>query len=258
MAFSDRFSKSSNPLLSEKRLAKSTQRPDTLDGKLFERTEFEMMTVSGAINRTFILGILMLMTAFYAFANPSMLFLLGGAFGGLALVIWMSFQPQRSAVLAPIYALLEGLFVGAVSAKYAGILGGFAIIQAVALTMALLFAMIFVYKTGLIKVTQKFRSGIIMATVGIFLVYMMSIGLSFFGITIPYLHQGGVIGIGISVFILGIATLNLLLDFDNIDRAAAGRAPKYMEWFCAMGLIVTLVWIYIEVLRLISMISSSD
>jgi uncharacterized YccA/Bax inhibitor family protein len=115
--------------------------------------------------------------------------------------------------------------------------------------------MLFVYQAGLIKVTQKFRTGIMMATGGIMLVYLLNIGLSFFGIQMPFLHEGGMIGIGISLFIIGIATLNLLLDFDMIERGAAMRAPKHMEWFSAMGLIVTLVWLYIEVLRLLAVMS---
>jgi uncharacterized YccA/Bax inhibitor family protein len=186
------------------------------------------------------------------------MFLWGGAIGGLILVVIMSFKKHLSPPLAPIYALLEGLFVGAVTAMYAAGFGGGIIFQAVLLTISLLFMMLFVYKAGLIKVTQKFRTGIMMATGGIFLVYMINIGLSFFGINMPFLHDGGMIGIGISLFIIGIATLNLLLDFDSFERAAAMRAPKYFEWYCAMGLIVTLVWLYIEVLRLLAILSSGD
>ena len=256
MAFTDRFTKSSNPLLSEERLAKSAQSP-TLDGNLID-VRRDPMTVSGTANKTVIMGLLMLITASYSYFFPNPLFLWGGAIGGLALVFWMSFKPQMSATLAPIYALLEGLFVGGISALYAGLLGPGVIFQAVLLTLSLLFAMLFVYQTGLIKVTEKFRSAIMIATGGILLVYVINIVLSFFGLNLPFLHEGGVIGIGISLFIIGIATLNLLLDFDNIERGAAAQAPKYMEWFCAMGLIVTLVWIYVEVLRLLSILAGDD
>ena len=132
------------------------------------------------------------------------------------------------------------------------------IFQAVTMTFALLFMMLFIYKAGIIKVTQKFRSGVIMATGAVMLVYIASFVLSMFGINMPYLHEGGMIGIGISVAIIGIASLNLLLDFDNFEKGEQYGSPKYMEWFSAMGLIITLVWLYIEILHLLSIISSSD
>lgn len=254
MAFFDRFTKSSNPLLKEESIAKA----GTLDGGVTQRTDTDPMTVSGAVNKSLIMGALLMITALYSYANPSPLFMWGGAIGGLVLVLVMSFKRHLSPTLAPVYALLEGLFVGSVTALYAAGFGAGLVFQAVLLTMALLFMMLFVYKAGLIKVTEKFRTGIMMATGGIFLVYLLNIGLSFFGINMPFLHEGGMIGIGISLFIIGIATMNLLLDFDSFERAAAMRAPKYMEWFCAMGLIVTLVWLYIEVLRLLAILSSSD
>ena len=254
MSLSDRFKQSSNPVLSEERLAKTAQRP--LDGGFITRADDSVMTVSGAVNKTLVLGLLLLATSVYSFYFPSSLFMWGGAIGGLVLVVVMSFKPRLSGTLAPIYALLEGLFVGSVTALYVADFGGMAIaFNAIMITVSLLFAMLFVYKAGLIKVTEKFRTGIIMATGGIALVYLISIGLSFFGMEVPFLHTAGPIGIGISLFIIGIATLNLLLDFDSIERGAAMRAPKYMEWFCAMGLIVTLVWLYIEVLRLLSVMS---
>jgi len=254
MAFFDRFTKSSNPLLKEDAITKAT----TLDGGATQRAETDPMTVSGAVNKSLIMGALLLITSLYSFANPSPLFLWGGAIGGLVLVLVMSFKRHLSPTLAPVYALLEGLFVGSVTAMYAAGFGAGIVFQAVLLTMALLFMMLFVYKAGLIKVTQKFRTGIMMATGGIMLVYLINIGLSFFGINMPFLHEGGMIGIGISLFIIGIATMNLLLDFDSFEHFAAARAPKYMEWFCAMGLIVTLVWLYVEVLRLLAILSSSD
>ncbi|MCP9234692.1 Bax inhibitor-1/YccA family protein [Lewinella sp. JB7] len=253
MSLSDRFKQSSNPILSEERLAKSAQRP--LDGGFITRAEDNVMTVSGAVNKTLLLGLLVLATALYSFFYPSSLFMWGGAIGGLVLVFIMAAKPKLSGTLAPIYALLEGLFVGSVTSIYVAGFGVGIAFNAVMITIALLFAMLFTYKAGLIKVTDKFRTGIVMATGGIALVYLISIGLSFFGMSVPFLHEGGLIGIGISLFIILIATLNLLLDFDNIERGAAMRSPKYMEWFCAMGLIVTLVWLYIEVLRLLSVMN---
>lgn len=257
MSFTDRFKKSNNPILKEDKLFKASQpNSDSLDGSFIQRNDSTAMTVNGAVNKTFLMGLMLLSTAIYSFFFPSTIFVWAGAIGGLVLVLIMAFKPAMSPTLAPIYALLEGLFVGSLTAIYAAGFGAGIVFQAVLLTMALLFMMLFVYKAGIIKVTRKFRTGVLMATGAIMLVYLLNIGLSFFGMSLPFLHEGGLLGVGISLFIIGIATLNLLLDFDMIDRAAAARAPKYMEWFCAMGLIVTLVWLYIEVLRLLSVLSS--
>jgi uncharacterized YccA/Bax inhibitor family protein len=144
-----------------------------------------------------------------------------------------------------------------VSAYYGGLYGGI-VFNAISLTFGILFAMLFIYKTGIIKVTDKLRTGVIMATAGIALVYLLNIILGFFGISVPYLHQGGAIGIGISVVIIGVAAFNLLLDFDNFDKGERYGAPAYMEWYLGMGLLITLVWLYIELLRLLSILSSRD
>ena len=253
MSLSDRFRNSSNPLLSEERLAKASARP--LGGGVIQRTEDGVMTVDGAVNKTFLLGALLLATAVYSFFYPSQLFMWGGAIGGLITVMVMAFKPKLSGTLAPVYSLLEGLFVGSVTAIYAAGFGTGLVFNAILSTIALLFMMLFIYKAGIITVTQKFRSGVIMATGAIFLVYLINMVMGFFGMSIPFLHEGGMLGIGISLVIIGVATLNLLLDFDNIERGAAMRSPKFMEWFCAVGLIVTLVWLYIEILRLLAVMN---
>jgi len=250
----DRFKKSSNPFLNERKLADATSQ-GTLDGEMITRADSAPMTVAGAVNKTLLLAGLMMITAVYAYFNPSTLFVWGGAIGGLILVLVMSFKTNLSPTLAPVYALLEGLFVGSISSVYAAAFSGI-VFQAIGLTLALLFMMLFIYKAGLIKVNQKFRTGVMMATGAIMLMYMLSWGLSMFGMNLPFLHEGGMIGIGISVAIIGIASLNLLLDFDSFERGAQYRAPKYMEWFCAVGLLVTLVWLYLEILRLLSYLSS--
>lgn len=250
----DRFKKSSNPFLNERKLADATQQ-STLDGEMITRADSAPMTVAGAVNKTLVLAGLMLVTALYAFYNPSSLFMWGGAIGGLILVLVMSFKTHLSPTLAPVYALLEGLFVGSISAIYAATFAGI-VPQAIGLTMALLFMMLFIYKAGLIKVNQKFRTGVMMATGAIMLMYLLSWVLGMFGMNLPFLHEGGMIGIGISVVIIGVASLNLLLDFDGFERGAQYRAPKYMEWFCAVGLLVTLVWLYLEILRLLSYLSN--
>ena len=213
------------------------------------------MTISGAVNKTFILFALLMLTSGYSFLNPSMPLILVGAIGGLVAVIVSSFKPNLSPIIAPIYALLEGLFVGSISAMYAmefdGIIG-----QAVILTFGTLITMLLVHRSGLVPVTQKFRMGVFMATGAIALAYVASWIMSFFGMSMPYLHDSGPIGIGISVVIIGVAALNLLLDFDNFEKGEQANAPAYMEWFFAMGLLVTLVWLYIEFLRLLSKLNS--
>lgn len=217
----------------------------------------ERMTVQGAINKSLLLGGIMLLTAAISFYSPSPLFMWGGAIGGLIVVVIASFRPQYSPTLAPLYAALEGLFVGAISAIYAHAFNGI-VFQAVTLTMAVFFLMLFIYKSRIIRVTSKFRTGVIMATGGIFVVYLITWVLSLFGINMPYLHEGGIVGIGISLLIVGVAALNLLLDFDNFEKGEQYGAPTYMEWFSAMGLLITLVWLYIEILRLIAIFSSND
>lgn len=239
----------SNPMLKEKTLQRNA--------KTMSYTGVERMTVTGAINKTVILTGILLVTAFYSYANPSSLFIWGGAIAGLIAVLVASFKPTTSPIAAPLYAAFEGLFVGGISAMYASKLGGFGVIvmPAISGTICVLMTMLILYKSGLIKVTEKFRAGVMMATGAVLLVYLLSWVLGFMGINLPYLHEGGPIGIGISVVIIGIAAMNLLLDFDFFERGEEAGMPNYMEWFAGMGLLVTLVWIYIEMLRLVSMLN---
>ncbi|MCG8329534.1 MAG: Bax inhibitor-1/YccA family protein [Chitinophagales bacterium] len=253
------FFESRNPVMKDKLYQQSSN--EVIDGEMVRGGIIsERMTVQGAINKSFVLGGIMLATALFAFtAAPALqpLLMWGGAIGGLIVVLIASFRPKSSPITAPIYAALEGLFVGGISAVYASAFNGI-VFQAVTLTMAVFFLMLFIYKARIIKVTSKFRTGVIMATGAVFVVYLLSWVLSMFGINMPYLHEGGMIGIGISLVIVGIASLNLLLDFDNFEKGEQYGAPKYMEWFSAMGLLVTLVWLYIEILRLIAIFSSND
>lgn len=244
------FRGSSNPMMNEQMFQKTSQQ--TLDGHFLDVGQ--KMTIQGAINKSFILGAIMLATALVGYMMPSPLFMWGGAIAGLIVVIIAARNPHRSGTLAPIYAALEGLFVGAVSAIYASFFDGI-IFQAVTLTMAVFFMMLFIYKTRIIKVTSKLRAGVVMATGAVLLVYILNIVLSLFGVNIPFLHEGGALGIGISLVIIGIASMNLLLDFDNFEKGEKYGAPAYMEWFSAMGLLITLVWLYIEILRLIAILS---
>ncbi len=244
---------SSNPVMrSVSREATKQEQLNTLEAGL-DRVQERPMTVTGAINKTLMLTFLMLITAAYGFSNPSPLVMWGGAIGGLIMVLVGSFKPKTAVWSAPAYALFEGLFVGAISAMYAYMFDGI-LIQAVSLTIGVLLAMLALYQTGLIKVTQKFRSGIMMATGAVLIFYVATFALSFFGINLPF-FDGGMMSIGISCVVLAIASLNLLLDFDNFEKGAAQGLPARYEWVFAMGLLVTLVWIYVEILRLLSYLS---
>jgi uncharacterized YccA/Bax inhibitor family protein len=212
------------------------------------------MTIAGAVNKSFLLTFLLLTTGFIGFIMPNMAFLAGGGIIGFIVVLVASFKPQWSPVLAPTYAIFKGLAVGVVSAIYGGMYAGI-VFNALTSTIGVLAAMLFIYKTGIIPVTDKFRSGLAMATMGIFVIYLLNIVLGFFGIQLPMLHQGGWFSILFSVGVIVVATLNLLTDFDTIERGAAHGAPKYMEWYSAMGLLVTLVWLYLEILRFLAMLA---
>lgn len=209
-----------------------------------------VMTIQGAINKTFILFALMLITAIFNFQAQSLILMVGGAIAGLILVIVNVFKKEYSPYIAPAYAAMEGLFVGGISGIYAGFGGGI-VIQAISLTLLVLFIMLVIHKTGIIPVTNQFRTGLIMATGAIALLYVVSFVLGFFGIHIPFIHEGGTIGIIFSLGVIAIASLNLLLDFDMIVKGEQYGAPKYMEWFSAMGLMITLIWLYFEILRLL-------
>src|SRR5688572_12716835 len=203
-----------------------------------------LMTIQGSINKTLILFGILMVTAVFNYQAQNMFLTIGSAIAGLILVLVSVFKREYSPYTAPAYAALEGLFVGGISGLYAN-LGGGIIIQAVSLTLLVLFIMLFIHKTGIIPVTQKFRMGVVMATGAIALLYLATLVLGFFGISVPYIHEGGTFGIIFSLAVIGIASLNLLLDFDTIVKGEQYGAPKYMEWLSAMGLMITLIWLYI-------------
>jgi uncharacterized YccA/Bax inhibitor family protein len=217
----------------------------------------DRMTVSGAVNKSFILLAILMATGIYSYMAFNPLLMMIGAIGGLIVAIIAAFRPQNANILAPIYAGLEGLFVGGLSAMYALRYDGI-VFQAVTLTIGVLFAMLFFYKSGIIKVTAGLRSGIMMATAGIAIFYLITFALSFFNVHVPYIHENGMIGIGFSLFVVGLAAMNLLLDFDTFEKGEQMGASKDMEWYAAMGLMVTLIWLYVEILRLLSKLSSRD
>ncbi|MFP4472836.1 MAG: Bax inhibitor-1/YccA family protein [Candidatus Omnitrophota bacterium] len=178
-------------------------------------------------------------------------YMTGGAIVGFILAMVTIFKKQWSGVTAPLYALCQGLFLGGISAVFEAQYPGI-VMQAVALTFGTAFCMFLVYKSGLVKVNQKFIMGIAAATGAIFLVYMVSFIVSFFGRGLPFIQSAGPIGIGFSLLVCGIAALNLILDFWVIEQGARQGAPKYMEWYGAFALMVTLIWLYLEILRLLS------
>jgi uncharacterized YccA/Bax inhibitor family protein len=184
-----------------------------------------------------------------------------GAFGGLGVAILLAFKPMWASFLAPIYALLEGAFVGGISAYYSFAFAKVApgiVMQAVGLTFGTVIAMYVLYRFGVIKATERFKSIIFTATAGIAVFYLIATVLRMFGIDIPFLHEGSMLGIGFSLVVVAIAALNLILDFDMIEKGSEMGAPKYMEWYGAFGLLVTIVWLYIEILRLLSKLSSRN
>ena len=209
------------------------------------------MTVSGAVNKTFMLTGFMLLSFMAGFAFPNILFVIGGSILAFIIYIYTSFKPIQAPVTAPAYALIQGLVVGSISAIYASAYGGI-IFQAASLTIACLLMMLMIYRSGIIKVTQRFRMGVSMAVGAVMIMYLISLVGYFAGFEVPFLHESNLMGIGITVAIIVIACLNLLLDFDNFDKGEAMEMPKYMEWYYGMGLLFTLIWLYIELLRLLS------
>lgn len=245
MAKNDFFS-SRNPVLKESTFEKTATQAVGMDN-----IDYSPMTMAGAINKTMILFSILLVTSLISFLMPSTFLLIGGAICAFIAVLVATFKPHTSAIAAPVYAAFEGMFVGSITAVYAAAFDGI-VMQAVLLTFSCMFIMLMLYKFEIIKVTEKLRAGIIMATGTVFLVYLMAFAFSMFGVNIPYLHQGGLMGIGFSVIVIGVAAMNLLLDFDLFEKGVESRAPQYMEWFCGMSLMITLVWLYIEFLRLLS------
>ena len=253
-----RFDRSSNPAMK----AEYFEQAHTGAGAV--------MTVQGAINKIAILLVLAFASASFTWKitmeNPlsAQGLVFAGAIGGLIMAIITIMSPSSARFTAPIYAVFEGLLLGSLSAlvKYAAGAenGPFAegiIVMAVLLTFMTLAGMLFLYKTGMVKATEKFRAGVMSATAGVFFAYLFSMILGWFGLTSP-LHTGGAIGIILSLVIVGIAAFNLILDFDLIFKGAENRAPEHFEWYAAFGLLVTLIWLYIEILRLLLILQRRD
>src|SRR5579872_7066736 len=230
-----------------------------------ERIAFgEAMTVSGAVNKTGILLLCVAATATWTWSHgmsqePTAAYpLMGlGAIGGLIVAMITIFKKTWAPVTAPIYALLEGLVLGGISVLFESRFPGIAF-QAVGLTFGVLAVLLLAYRSGLVRVTEKFQMEVIAATGGIAVFYFFTFILGFFGVHFTSIFGSGLIGIGFSAVVVVVAALNLVLDFDFIERGARAAAPKYMEWYAAFGLMVTLIWLYMEILRLLAKLRSRD
>ena len=216
----------------------------------------DTMTIEGTVNKTALALVILLATAAYTWnlgvRDPRVATLtMIGVIGGLIAAVATVFKPTWAGTTTPIYAALEGLALGGISvvfeSRYPGIVS-----QAVFLTVGTLGALLLAYRSGLIKATENFKLGVFAATAGIGVVYLIGFVMSFFGASIPLIHSSGLFGIGFSLVVTAVAALNLVLDFDFIEQGAARGAPKHMEWYGAFGLLVTLVWLYLEMLRLLS------
>jgi uncharacterized YccA/Bax inhibitor family protein len=224
----------------------------------------QVMTVRGSVLKTSILVVILATVAALTWSqamsgvsNIASILLIVGSIGGFVVALITTFRPKLSPITAPIYAVLEGLVLGAFSAFFETAYPGI-VIQAIGLSIGVLAIILFLYGTGIIRATEKFKIGLIAATGAICLVYLVSMVMSLFGARIPYIHESGAIGIGFSVVVVIIAALNLILDFDFIEQGVRKNAPKYMEWYAGFSLLVTLVWMYLEILRLLAKIRGNN
>jgi uncharacterized YccA/Bax inhibitor family protein len=243
------------------RTANPVMRTGTFDG-VRALTDERGMTIDGTVNKTGVLLLCVAVPAMWTWtlvrtenAPLAVLLLIGGLIGGLITSLVTVFKKAWSPVTAPLYALCEGLVLGGISAIFETSYPGIAI-QAVMLTLGTLVALLLAYRSGMIRATEGFKKGIFAATGGIAIFYFVTIVLGFFGVHFPMIYGSGPIGIAFSLFVVGIAALNLVIDFDLIETGAAQGAPKYMEWYGAFALMVTLIWLYLEMLRLLSKLRS--
>ena len=239
----------------------------TLSNSTFKNegtTVDQVMTLQGTVNKTGILLALVVIGATYTWnlffqdGNPAavMPIAIGGAIGGLVFALITMFKKEWAGVTAPVYAVLEGLFLGGISAIFEAQFPGI-VIQATGLTLGTLASLLLLYKLGIIKPTENFRLMVVSATMGIGILYVISLVMNMFGSGgIGFIHSNGLFGIGFSLFVVAIAALNLVLDFDFIEQGSEQGAPKYMEWFGAFALMVTLIWLYLEMLRLLAKLRS--
>lgn len=214
----------------------------------------EVMTISGTINKSIILWLLLGVSAFFSWMNPhiTMPLLVPFIVAGFIFAMVAIFKKSASPFVSPLYAIIEGLVLGVISLYFERSYPGI-VVNAILLTIAVLFCMLAAYKAGLLRATPRFTKGVLIATASIALVYIIDLIMNIFaGAHFPYIHDSSLFGICISLFVVSIASFNLIIDFDLIERGAKQGAPKYMEWYGAFALMVTLVWLYLEILRLLA------
>lgn len=235
-----------------------------LIGRPFARDNYavpsETMTIQGTTTKTALLLLLVILPAAYVWnlflasgQNPESIqaWMMGGLIGGLVFSLLTIFKKEWAPLSAPLYAVMEGLFLGGISAIFQQAYPGI-VMQAVSLTLATLVMMLFAYKSGWVKATENFKLGVIAATGGIAIVYLVTMVLGFFGINVAFIQGSGLFSILFSIFVCAIAALNFVIDFDFIEQGAKNNVPKYMEWYGAFAMMVTLIWLYIEILRLLA------
>lgn len=231
-----------------------------------------VMTLKGTINKTLLSLLLVIVGAMYTWkmalygGGNASAWMLGGGIGGFIVALITVFKKEWAPYTVPVYSFLEGLLLGGLSATVAASfstepgssVNSQIVVQAVSLTFGVFLAMLMAYRSGIIKATQKFKMGVVAATGGVFLVYMLGFIFSLFGVELGFLYGNSMLAIGINLVVVVIAAFNLILDFDFIEQGVRAKAPKYMEWYGAFGLMVTLIWLYIELLRLLSRLASRN
>ncbi len=217
----------------------------------------DVMTIKGTVDKTAISLLLMLFAGYFSFSADSMIYIISGGIGGFIIALITVFKKEWSPITVPLYAMLEGLMLGGISFIYGQLYEGI-VFNAIMITISILICLLFAYRSGIIAATENFKLGVFAATGGVFLVYVISFIASFFGAGFSFLDptNGSLFSIGVSLVVVVIAALNLVLDFDFIEEGAEKGAPKYMEWYGAFGLLVTLVWLYLEILRLLAKLNS--
>ena len=245
----DTFGRSGNPVFGNKFEG---------DAQFRDLPETQKMTLDGTVNKTGLLLALCFTTAAISWNMPNPALMGFGAIGGIVLALITIFRPTSAGTTAPLYAASQGLFLGGITVIFEAQFPGIAI-QAIGLTFGTLASLLVCYKTGVIKPTENFRLMIVSATAGIALLYIVNIAMMVFGSGegIGFIHSSGTFGIIFSLAVVAIAALNLVLDFDFIEQGSENGLPKHMEWFGAFSLMVTLVWLYLEILRLLAKLRSN-